>query len=85
MNKVILLIAAIALVSCSVPTMEDRYEAVQTLYPTAIVLSNPERLGSWIVIDTTGPADYYIMCSETWHYNTKVTNIIRLYTYPLNK
>jgi hypothetical protein len=79
---IILMLGALAF-SCNIPTFEDRYETVKELYPNAVILSNPDSDNIWVVIDTTGSEDLYYVMQQNWATMTSISELRRLYAYPL--
>jgi hypothetical protein len=78
---IILMLGALAF-SCNIST-QDRYEAVHELYPDCIILSGLKNDNTWVVIDTAGTTDVYYVMSQNWASNTSISELRRLYTYPL--
>jgi len=78
----ILMVGALTF-SCEYATPEDRYIAVEKLYPNAIILADPESYNTWAIIDTSGIENVYFILHQNWTTTTKISNVRRLYLMPL--
>jgi len=93
-NRIRFLLVAIIIVCAGIltimftdPGISDakRVEAIQELYPSAIILTAPQYQGytDWVVIDTVGRYDYYVTMKQTRRWSTRITKIKRLQVMPI--
>jgi len=69
--------------SCESVTPEDRYLAVQELWPNAIILADPRSYNIWVIVDTSSTENVYFVLHQNWTTTTKISGVKRLYLMPL--